>query len=76
MSKKNEFKPSNYQIKDAVLEAARYQGIYVGDTYVIKDHGSYIEVNVDAENKKKHVSYNVYYDSDGRITSVVPHSSN
>ena len=75
MSKKK-FKPSDYQIKDAILEATRYQGIYVGDNYVMKDHGDYIEVNVDAGNKKGHVSYNVYYDDDGRITSVVPHRSN
>ena len=45
------FKPSTYEIRNAIMEAARYQGgIYVGDNYVMKDHGDYIEVNVDANN--------------------------
>ncbi len=68
------FKPSDYSIKNAVQEAARYNGgIYVGSNYVMKDHGSYVEVNVDANNSKGHVSFNVYYDSDGKITKVIPH---
>ena len=68
------FKPSNYSIESAVKEAARYNGgIYVGNNYVMKDHGDYIEVNVDAENKKEYVSFDVYFDDDGKITKVVPH---
>ncbi len=61
------FTPSNYQIKDALKEAARYDGIYVGDNYVTKDHGDYIEVNIDAENEKGHVSYNLYFDDNGKL---------
>ncbi len=69
----NYFKPSSYSIKSAIQEAARYDGVYVGDNYVMKDHGDYIEVNVDAENGKGHISFNVYYDSDGRISRVEKH---
>lgn len=47
------FKPSTYEIRNAIMEAARYQGgIYVGDNYVMKDHGDYIEVNVDANQRQ------------------------
>ena len=70
----NHFKPSNYSIENALREAARYNGgIYIGDNYVTKDHGDYIEVNVDANNVKGHVSFNIYYDSNGKITRVEPH---
>lgn len=69
----NYFKPSSYSIKNAIQEAARYDGVYVGDNYVMKDHGDYIEVNVDAENGKGHISFNVYYDRDGRISHVEKH---
>ena len=68
------FKPSTYEISNAIMEAARYQGgIYVGDNYVMKDHGDYIEVNVDANNAKGHISFDVYFDASGRITRVTPH---
>lgn len=69
----NYFKPSSYSITNAIQEAVRYEGIYVGDNYVMKDHGDYIEVNVDADNKKGHISFNVYYDRDGKITRVEKH---
>ena len=68
------FKPSTYEIRNAIMEAARYQGgIYVGDNHVMKDHGDYIEVNVDANNAKGHISFDVYFDASGRITRVTPH---
>ncbi len=71
----SKFKPSDYTIKNAVREAARYGGgIYVGDSYVMKDHGDYIQVNVDADNSKGHISFDVYYDENGRITRVEQHS--
>lgn len=69
------FKPSRYSIENAIKEATRYNGgIYVGDNYVTKDHGDYIEVNIDAENPKGHISLNIYYDSTGSITKIVPHN--
>jgi hypothetical protein len=50
------FKPSKYTIENALKEATRYDGIYVGDNFVTKDHGDYIEVCIDADNAKGHVS--------------------
>lgn len=62
------FKPSQYQIKNAIMEAARYDGgIYVGDNFVTKDHGDYIEVNIDADNNKGHISYDLYFDDSGQL---------
>ncbi|MBR0140426.1 MAG: hypothetical protein IJM17_09100 [Firmicutes bacterium] len=58
----------------AVKEAARYEGIYVGDNYVMKDHGDYIEVNIDSEESGKgHVSFDLYIDENGRLTRWVKH---
>lgn len=69
------FKPSRYSIENAIKEATRYNGgIYVGGNYVTKDHGDYIEVNVDADNKKGHISFDIYYDFDGNITKIIPHN--
>lgn len=62
------FKPSDYQIENALKEAARYDGIYVGDNYVTKDHGDYIEVNIDADNNKGHISYDLHFDDNGNLT--------
>ena len=67
------FKPSNYQIENAIMEATRYDGIYVGDNYVTKDHGDYIEVNIDADNDKGHVSYDLYFDDNGNLTHWEKH---
>ena len=62
------FKPSQYQIKNAIMEAERYDGgIYVGDNFVTKDHGDYIEVNIDADNNKGHISYDLYFDDSGQL---------
>ena len=70
-------KPSKYSIEDAIKEAARYNGgIYVGDNYITKDHGDYIEINIDCNNPKGHDSINLYFDDNGRITKAVPHRTN
>lgn len=48
MSKK-EFYPSKYSLEEAIIEAARYNGgIHVGENYITKDHGRYIEVNIES----------------------------
>ena len=67
------YSPSSYTIRNALLEAARYDGIYVGDNYVTKDHGDYIEINIDADNDKGHVSYDLYFDDDGRLVRWEKH---
>lgn len=68
------FTPSSYSIENALREAARYEGIYVGDNYVTKDHGDYIEICVDADNAKGHVSFDLYFDDSGKLTRWVKHS--
>lgn len=69
-----QFKPSSYDISNALKEVARYDGgIYVGDNFVTKDHGSYIEINIDADNPKGHVSYNLYFDDNGHLIRWEPH---
>lgn len=67
------FKPSEYQIENAIKEVARYDGIYVGDNYVTKDHGNYIEINIDANNKNGHVSYDLYFDDNGKLIDWKKH---
>lgn len=72
---KQPFYPSKYSLEDAILEAARYNGgIYVGDNYITKDHGGYIEVNIDANNPKGHISFDIYYDDSGKFTYWEPHN--
>ena len=61
------WKPSSYTIEQAIKEATRYSGIYVGDNYVTKDHGDYIEVNIDAGNPKGHISFDLYFDENGDL---------
>lgn len=68
------FKPSNYQIENALKEVAKYDGIFVGDNYITKDHGSYIEINIDADNKKGHVSYDLYFDDSGKLINWKKHN--
>ena len=67
------FRPSDYTIENALKEVARYDGIYVGNNYIMKDHGDYIEVNIDADNKKEHVSYNLYFDENGKLKKWIKH---
>lgn len=71
------FKPSQYTIENAIKEAIRYNGgIYVGDNYVTKDHGDYIEVNIDCDNPKGHDSINIYFDAQGKMVKAEPHRTN
>lgn len=67
------FKPSNYQIENALKEVAKYDGIFVGDNYITIDHGDYIEINIDADNIKGHVSYNLYFDDNGNLVNWEKH---
>lgn len=67
------FKPSNYQIENALKEATRYDGIYIGNNYITKDHGEYIEVCIDANNGKGHVSYDLYFDENGNLIRFEKH---
>ena len=68
------FQPSRYTIENALRERARYDGIYVEDNYVTKDHGSYIEINIETNNGKGHVSYDLYFNEEGQLTNWKKHS--
>lgn len=68
------FKPSSYTIKNALREVVRYEGVYVGNNYVTKDHGDYIEICIDADNRKEHVSFNLYFDDSGKLIRWEKHS--
>lgn len=68
------FKPSTYTIENALKEASRYDGIYVGDNYITKDHGDYIEVCIDANNSKGHVSYDLYFNDEGKLIRWEKHN--
>ena len=68
---KNYFRPSDYDIKNAIIDTMRYGDVYLGDNYIMKDHGDYIEVNVDANNQKGHICFDVYFSENGRITGIV-----
>lgn len=71
------FKPSKYTIENALREVARYNGgIFVGDNFVTKDHGDYIQVDIDANNDKGHVSWDLYFDDNGNLIKWEPHSTN
>ena len=67
------FRPSSYDIKNALMEIYRYEGIYVGDNFITKDHGDYIEICIDADNDKQHVSYDLYFDDDGNLIDWKKH---
>lgn len=68
------FNPSRYTIENALNEIMRYEsGIYVGDTYVTKDHGDYIEICIDANNSEGHISFNLYFDDEGKLTRWEKH---
>ena len=70
------FKPSEYDIEKALQEVYHYEGIYAGDNFTIKDHGEYVEIHIDADNEKGHVSYRLYFDEDGKLSKWIPHKSN
>ena len=57
-----------------LLQNMRCDGIYVGDNYVTKDHGDYIEVCIDADNGKGHVSYDLYFDDNGNLAHWERHN--
>lgn len=67
-------KPSEYTIKNALDEVARYEGIYVGDNYMTKDHGDFIQINIGADNNKAHVSFDLYFDDNGKLIRWVKHT--
>ena len=67
------FRPSQYTIENALREVARYDDVYIGDNYVTKAHGSYIENNIETDNAIGHVSYDLYFNESGELTDWKKH---
>ena len=71
------FKPSDYTIENALKDIL--QGHYsigdivIGDNHVIKDHGKYIQINIDADTPKGHVSYDLYFDENNKLIKWEKH---
>ena len=77
---KKYFRPSDYTIEQAmkellVHENSRYSAgdIVVGKNYVMKEHGDYVQINIDADTPKGHVSYDLFFDENGKLVKWVPH---
>lgn len=75
------FKPSKYTIEQAfkdmlVNENSRFSAgdIVVGDNYVMKDHGDYVQVNIDADTPKGHVSCDLFFDENDRLVRWEKHN--
>lgn len=74
------FRPSKYTIESAlremlVNENSHYSAgdIVVGDSYVVKDHGDFVQINVDADTPKGHVSYDLFFDEHDRLVRWEKH---
>lgn len=71
------FKPSDYTIERALKETVlgHYSAgdIVVGSNYVMKDHGDYVQINIDADTPKGHVSYDLYFDENDNLIRWEPH---
>lgn len=67
------FIPSKYTIENAIRDLLRYSDVALGYNYVMKEHGDYVEINIDADNAKGHVSYDLYFDEDGRLVEWKEH---
>ena len=79
MSKKP-WRPSDYTIERALKDMlVREESIYhagdiqVGRNYVMRDHGDYVEINIDADTPKGHVSYDLFFDENDRLVDWKKH---
>lgn len=74
------FNPDDYTIQNQLSDMLRYGNdvTTTNDGIIMKNHERemYVEIIVPANNSKGHNTYNYYYDSNGRFTHWVPHSSN
>lgn len=68
-----------YDVKNAkvsILDILKYDAVQDEDGIICKDMGTYVQMLVPMNNAKGHDTYEVYYDSNGRITKIVGHSGN
>lgn len=77
---KKVWKPSDYTIESAFKDMlVREESIYsagdisVGDNYVTREHEDYVEINIDANTPKGHVSYDLKFDERGRLIDWKKH---
>ena len=62
----NHFTPStDYDIVKGLVEINRYKkGIYIGDNFVLKDHGDYVQMIIDSDSPKGHDTWDIYFSED------------
>ena len=60
----------------SVLDMLKYDAIQDADGVICKDMGDYVQMLVPMKNAKGHDTYEVYYDSSGKISKVQGHAGN
>jgi len=68
-----------YNVRDAklsILDMLKYDAIQDEEGIIYKDTGAYVQMLVPMNNGKGHDTYEVYFDSSGRIEKIVGHSGN
>lgn len=65
------FRPSQYTIENALREVGKIWWCLHREIIMWpKDHGSYIEINIETDNAKGHVSYDLYFNESGELTGL------
>ncbi|MBE5821220.1 MAG: hypothetical protein E7311_01355 [Clostridiales bacterium] len=71
---------ANYDVRNAeltILDMIKYDAIKdENDGVIIKDMGGYVQMLVPMDNSKLHDTYDVYFDSNGRMERVEGHCTN
>lgn len=68
-----------YDVRSAkltILDMLKYDAIQDEDGVIYKDMGSYVQMLVPMKNNKGHDTYEVYFNSSGRIEKVIGHNGN
>ncbi len=76
MNSKDYMDPKDYSLENQIQDMLRYGDVTTTDDgLVMKDHPnkSCVEINIPADNKKGHISYDCFYDENGKYTSFKPH---
>ena len=68
------FNPKSAKI--SILDMLKYDAIQDEQGIIYKDMGNYIQLLVPMKNDKQHDTYEIYYNSDGRMEKVVGHRGN
>ncbi|MDQ0359973.1 hypothetical protein [Breznakia pachnodae] len=68
-----------YDVRNAklsILDMLKYDAIQDEDKIIYKDMGRYVQMLVPMNNSKLHDTYEVYFDSNGRISKIIGHDTN